>query len=98
MLARGEDDLSDRDHTLLANGLSDHREGLLANLTVRHDVVWIVEVEFVDFFARHELVDVDRPLTLNRDRFEFLWVELEILPLADFVPFDDVGALDFVPG
>ena len=66
MLARGEDDLADRDHTLLANGLSDHREGLLADLTVRHDVVRVVEVELVDLFARHEFVDLDGALALDR--------------------------------
>jgi hypothetical protein len=32
--------------------------------------VLIVEVDFVDFFARHEPVDLDCALALDRDRFE----------------------------
>src|SRR4051812_24424172 len=96
MLARGEDDLSDRHHTLLANGLSDHREGLLANLTVRHNVVRVVEVELIDLFARHEFVYLDGALALDRDGLRFFWLYLKVLAFADFVAFDDVGTLDLV--
>jgi len=82
----------------LANGLSDHGESLLADFAVRHDVVWIVEVEFVDFFARHERVDVDGALALDRYGFELFRLDFQVFAFADFVPFDDVGALDLVAG
>jgi hypothetical protein len=96
VLAGCEDDLADRNHALLADGLADHRERLLSDLTVGHNVIRIVEIELVDFLARHELVNVDHALALDGNRFKFLWVKLEVLPLADFVPFDDVGAFDLV--
>jgi hypothetical protein len=46
--------------------------------------------------ARHKLVDVDRALALDRDSFEFLRVELDIIPLADLVALDDVSCVNFV--
>ena len=60
VLARREHHLADRDHSLLADGLADHGERLLADLAIRHDVVRVVEIELVDLLARHELVDLDR--------------------------------------
>ena len=96
VLARGEHHLADRDHALLADGFADHGERLLPDFPVRHDEVGIVEVELVDLLARHELVDIDHPLALDRNRFELLRVELEILALADLVALDDVGGFDLV--
>jgi hypothetical protein len=76
------DNFSDRDHALLADRLADHGECLLPNLAIRHDVVWIVEIKLVDFLSRHELVDVDRALALDRDRFQLFRLHLEIFALA----------------
>ena len=98
MLARGEHHLADRDHSLLADRFADHRERLLPDLAIRHDVIGIVEIELVDLLARHELVDLDRALALDRDRFQLFRLELEVLALADLVALDDVGRLDLVAG
>jgi hypothetical protein len=48
------------------------------------------------FLARHELVDVDRALALDRDRFKLFGLDLEIFALADLVALDDVGRLHLV--
>ena len=60
-------------------------------------MLWAVEVELVDFFARHELVDVDRAFALNRDGFELFRFDLEVLTLAHLIAFDDVGGLGNTP-
>ena len=92
MLARREDDLAERHHAFLADGLADDGERLLADVAVGHDVIRVVEIELVDFLFRHELVDLDDALALDRDRLELLGVELDILALADLVALDDVVA------
>ena len=76
VLTRSEHHLSDGHHSLLADCLTDHREGLLPDFAVRDDVIRIVLIQFVNFFARNELVDFDGALTLNRDGFKFFWFEL----------------------
>jgi hypothetical protein len=96
VLARGEYDLADRDHTFFVDGFTDHRERLLADLAVWNDVIRIAHVEFVDFFFRHELVDVDAPLALDRYGLKLFRIEFDVLALADLVTFDDVGLLDFI--
>jgi hypothetical protein len=96
VLARGEHHLADRHHALLADGLAYHGEGLLPDLAVRHDVAGTVEVELIDLLARDELVDVDHPLALDGDRFEFLRLKFKVLALADLVALDNVGGFDFV--
>src|SRR4051794_10759897 len=98
MFARCEDDLANRNHTLLANGLTDHGEGLLANLTVRHDVIWVVEVKLVDLFARHKFVNLDRAFALDRYGFQLFWLYRQVFAFTNFVALDDVGAFDLVPG
>jgi hypothetical protein len=57
-----------------------------------------VQVEFVDLFLGHKLVDVYGALALNRDRFELLGIELDIVALADLVPLDDVSGIYFIAG
>jgi hypothetical protein len=85
-------------HALLANRFADHRKGLLTYFAVRHDIVGIVLIQFVNFFSEHELIDFDGALALNGNRFEFFWFELEILSLTDFVSFDDVGGFNLISG
>ena len=98
VLARREYDLSDSDHTLFPDGFPDHGERLLTNLAVRGDVIRAVQIQFVDFVPWHELIDVDCALALDRDGLQLLGIDLDVLVLADFVPLDDVGRIDFVPG
>jgi hypothetical protein len=49
-------------------------------------------------FARHEFVNLDGTLALDRYSVKLFRPDLKVLAFADFVTFDDVGALDFVPG
>ena len=96
MLARREHHLADRDHALFADGFPDHGERLLTDLAIRRNVIGVVEVEFVYLVLRHELVDVDCALALDRDGFELFGIKLDVLALADLVALDDVGGLDLV--
>ena len=96
VLARREHDLADCDHALFADGFPDDSECLLTDLSVRGNVIGVVQVDFVDLVLGHELVDVDRALALNRDGFELLGIKLDIVALADLVPFDDVCGIDLI--
>lgn len=98
MFARGKDHAAERDHAFLLDSLADNGEGLNAHFAVRGDVVRIVEVELVDFLFRHELVDIYRAGTFDRRGLKFLERQLDLFALLDFILFDDVGLLDFVPG
>src|SRR5262249_55892100 len=51
-----------------------------------------------DLRLRHELVDLDGARALDGDGLELLGLELDILALADFVAFDDVGRVDILLG
>jgi hypothetical protein len=82
VLAGREHHLADRNHALLADCFSDNSERLLTDFTIRHDVVGVVEVQLVDLFLRDKLVDVDRPLALDGDRFQLFRVKFEVLALA----------------
>jgi hypothetical protein len=42
------------------------------------------------FLARHELVDVDRALALDRDSFELLGIKLDVVALPYLVSLDDI--------
>ena len=98
VLARGEHHLAQRHHAFLADGFADHGEGLLSDLAVRNDVIGIAHIEFVDFAARHEFLDLDDVLALQRYGFEFFRLKLDIFALRDLVALYDIGVLDFVAG
>jgi hypothetical protein len=67
----------------LANGFADHCECLLSNLPLRHDVVGAVEIDLVDFLARHELIDLDCAFACDRKGFKLFRRDLEVLAFAD---------------
>ena len=71
---------------------------MLTDLSVRGNVIGIVQVQFVNLVLGHELVDVDRALALDRDSFEFLGIKFDVIALADLVPLDDIRRIDFVAG
>jgi hypothetical protein len=60
VLAVGQHHPSDRDLVHLADGLTDHREGVVANLAVGPQVVGPDQVARVGLVALDELVDLDR--------------------------------------
>jgi hypothetical protein len=67
---------------------------LLPDLAIWHDVIGSIEIELIDFLAKHKLVDVDGALTLDRDCFKLLRFDLQIFAFADLVALDDVSGLD----
>jgi hypothetical protein len=85
-------------HSLFIDRLAYNSECLRANITVRHEVVRVIEIELVDLALRYELVDLSRAFALKRDRFELFRIDLQILAFADFVAFDDVAGFDFIAG
>ena len=96
VLARGEYDLANGDHALLANGLPDDRERLLTDLPVWGDVVGIVQVQFVDLVLRNELVDIDGTLALDGNGFELFGIKLYVIALAHFIALDNVCGIQFI--
>src|SRR5262249_16565401 len=98
MLARREHYFAKGDHSLSLYSLSDDSKRLLPNLAIGDDVVWTVQIEFVDLFFRHELVDFDRALALDGDCLKLLGVELDICAFADLVALDDLLRIDFLAG
>jgi hypothetical protein len=63
----------------------------LANLAIGSEVIGAVLIKLVDFFFRHELVDLDCALALNRNGLKLFGLDLDVLALADFIALDDIG-------
>jgi hypothetical protein len=97
MLSRGENDFSKCDHPLLANCFADHSKGLLTDLAIRDDVIWVIKVEVVDARLGNEFVDLDYPLAFQRDGVELFSFEFDVFALADLVALNDVVGLDLAP-
>jgi hypothetical protein len=76
----------------IASWLSD----MLTDLSVRGNVIGIVQVQFVDLVLGHELVDVDRALALDRDSFELLGIKLDIFTLSDLIALDDICRIHLI--
>ena len=98
MLARGEDNSSERHHTFLADCLANNRECLLADVAIRNKVVRAVYIKFVDFFLRHKFVDLYCALAFNSDGVKLFGLNLNVLTFADFVALDDVGGINLLSG
>src|SRR5262249_33995725 len=89
VLARGEDNLSERHHALLTDRFANDGESLLTDFAIGSEVIWAVQIKLIDFLLRHEFVDFDCALALNRHRFKLFGLNLDILPFADLVALDD---------
>ena len=98
VLARGEDHPGERHHAFLADRLANDRERLLAHFPVGHDVVRAVQIELVDFFLGHELVDLDRALALDGGGLELFRLDLDVFAFTDLVALDDVGRIHLLVG
>jgi hypothetical protein len=95
---RCEHDMAERDHAFLPDRLTDHGEGLPADLPVGGDVVRNVPIKFVDLTPRHELVDLDRVRASDRDALQFIASYFDVATLADLVALDDVLVADGLAG
>ncbi len=71
-------------------------KGLVGNFVVGRKIIRAVEIDFVDFIARHEGLDVDRMRTLDRLLGDFSFIERDVIVLADFVAANHFVALDDV--
>ena len=98
MLTRGEDDSAESHHAFFTDGLTNHSERLLPHFAIWGDVVGIVKIQFVDFFLRDKLINLDGPLTLDGDGLKLLRLDLDVLALPDFVALDDFVGLDWFLG
>src|SRR5262245_23803079 len=62
-----EDDSPNRDLVHLADRLPDHREGVMADLAVRPQIVGADQIAWIDVFAVNELVNLDGPRRLRSE-------------------------------
>src|SRR5262249_19785507 len=85
-------------HPFLADGLADHRKGLLSDFAIRNDKVWVAQIEFVDLRLRYELINFDDAFAVDGDGLKLLWFKLDVLAFCDLVAFDDVATVHFFPG
>jgi hypothetical protein len=82
------------------NVMTEHvAESLLANLAIRRDVVWRVDVTLVDLTFWHEFVDFNCSSALDVNGLYFLILDDHVLALSDviaahhIVPRDDLASL-----
>src|SRR5207253_1774218 len=85
------------DHSLFANSIAYHGKRFLSDFFGRGDVVRAVEVAIVDLRSRHKTVDFEGTGALDPNFFEFVILDLKILPLSDLVPSANVLLLDGIP-
>jgi hypothetical protein len=74
VLAAGKHQASDGDPVHLLNCLADHREGVVADLAVRTQVVGADQITRIVVAAVDEFVDLDGPGRFDRDVIELLLV------------------------
>src|SRR5262249_41644866 len=91
VLARGEDNPSERHHAFLADRLANHSKRLLADFAVGNGVVSGAEIQCVDFLLRHKLVYFYGSLALNGDGLKLFGLDLDKLSFAYLVALDDIG-------
>ena len=58
----------------------------------------LAQVELVDVLLCDELLDFEGMLAMDRNGFEFLGIELDILALAHLIALDDVVLRHFIAG
>ena len=86
------------DHPLVFDCVSYDGECLRPGLSIRHEVVGIRKIQLVDFFSRHELVDLDRSLAFDRHGLQLFGLDGNIVALVLLKGFDDVFPVDFAAG
>ena len=98
VLAVGQHHAADRDLVHAADGFADHREGVMADLAVGHEVIGPDQIAVVDIGLRHELVDLDGAGGFQRDVVEFVLGDLDIGVGIDLVALHDVVGGDLLAG
>ncbi len=98
VLTVGQHHPSDRDLVHLTDGFADDGEGVVADLSVRHQVVGTDQIPRVDLAAVDELVDLDGSRRFQRDVLELLLRHLDEGVGVDLVALDDVLVGDLLAG
>ena len=73
-----------RHHAFLADRFPNDSECLLTDLSVGSNIIWLVQVEFVDLILGYKLVDVDGALALDRDGLQEAQEYLRLETLESF--------------
>ena len=98
VLAVGQHHAADRDLVHAADGFADHREGVVADLAVRHEIIGADHIAAVDIGPRHELVDLDGAGRFQRDVVKLVLRHLDVGVGVDLVALHDVFVGDFLAG
>jgi hypothetical protein len=77
VLAVGQHQASDRDLVHLTDGLADHREGVVADLAVRTQILGTDQISGIDLAAVDELVDLDGPGRFQRHVLDLFLGDLD---------------------
>ncbi|MCA1534760.1 hypothetical protein I6F21_19710 [Bradyrhizobium sp. NBAIM03] len=85
MLAVGQHHPTDGDLVHLSNVLTDHGQGVVADLAVRALAVGADQVAGIDVGPVDELVDLDGTCRFERDLLELLFRDLDVLTLLERV-------------
>ncbi len=96
MLPVGQHHATDGDLVHLADGLPDHREGVVTDLAVGPQIVGSDEISRIDLGLLHELVDLDGARGFKRYLLELLLCHLDEGVGVDLVALDDVLVGDFL--
>jgi hypothetical protein len=96
VLTGGEDNFGKRHHALGTYRFPDDGKCLLADFTVRDDVIRVAEVKLINLFAQNEAVNLDGALAFERDGLKLLGLHLDVFALGDFIALDDIADLDLV--
>src|ERR1700744_3845464 len=85
MLPVGEYDASQRNLVFSLHRITDDNKRVRACLAVRHNIVWLVEVPFIDILGGDEIVDLYGMRAFQLDGLEFVFIDLHIPPFRKLV-------------
>jgi hypothetical protein len=98
VLAVGQHHPANRDLVHVADGLADHREGILTDLTVRAQVVGPDQIPRIDLGSVDEFVDLDSPRGFQRHVLKLFLGQLDERVSIDLIALDDVLVGDLLAG
>ena len=98
MLTLRKNDACERNAPLVLHRVPDDSEGFLAALVFRYEVVRALVIALVDVFLGHEFVDVYGVRAFDLDGLELLWLDLDILAVAELIAATFVLLVDDATG
>jgi hypothetical protein len=70
---------------LSLHGIWDHGKRIGTCLAVGYDVIWLVQVSFIDVLSRNEIVDFDCVRAFELYGLKFFLVDLDVSAFGKFV-------------